>query len=415
MNLLPKSRVPRPAPFVVLVAILGSILGSKTLTAQSGVPQWTVGPKPIVDLGGASTPQEEFNRVPRVLRLRNGTIVVPNEGTKNLRFFDGSGRYLRTVGRDGSGPGEFRSVQSTLRKAGDSILVWDWSQRRLTLLAPDGRVVKTLVLSPPAGHPRIPQPVAVFSDGSLLGVRVTNSGFPFPGREGEIRTDSAVLVRFTTAGTVSWTSPALPHHDNFGMPGKAGNVAFMAPMNLPFGAQLSWATLGDSVLYGTGRAAELTILGPSGAKARSLSTGSTTTSLSPSAIQKYTHALEEFKASGGPSVHVYEEVLAAVGKKRVPFPSALATHGAIIVDDSRMVWIQDGDPTGFADGGLVSRSGSRWWTVRSTDGRTVARVEMPERFRVDGIGADYAIGVWRDNDDVEHVRVYSLARKPATR
>ena len=82
-----------------------------------------------------------------------------------------------------------------------------------------------------------------------------------------------------------------------------------------------------------------------------------------------------------------------------------------MVDELRNVWVQDGDPTGLADGGIVPRAGSRWWTVRTLDGRAAARVEMPDRFRVDAIGADFVIGVWRDTDDVEHVRMYRLARR----
>jgi hypothetical protein len=37
-------------------------------------------------------------------------------------------------------------------------------------------------------------------------------------------------------------------------------------------------------------------------------------------------------------------------------------------------------------------------------------VEMPERFRVFQIGADFVLGQWRDEDDVEHVRLYPLIK-----
>jgi hypothetical protein len=132
-------------------------------------------------------------------------------------------------------------------------------------------------------------------------------------------------------------------------------------------------------------------------------------------VQGYTSELETLKANGGTSADVYGEVLAAIRKQRVPFPSKLPTHGAVIVDEARNVWIQDADPTGLAEGGIVPRAGSRWWTVKLADGRTIARVEMPDRFRVDGVGADVVYGVWRDEDDVEHVRVYALARKSGAR
>jgi hypothetical protein len=36
---------------------------------------------------------------------------------------------------------------------------------------------------------------------------------------------------------------------------------------------------------------------------------------------------------------------------------------------------------------------------------------MPVRFAPHEIGADYVIGVWRDEDDVQYVRVYGLRRE----
>jgi hypothetical protein len=44
-------------------------------------------------------------------------------------------------------------------------------------------------------------------------------------------------------------------------------------------------------------------------------------------------------------------------------------------------------------------------------GRILARVQMPSKFRVQEIGEDYVLGVWRDDLDVESVRVYGLRRQ----
>jgi hypothetical protein len=38
---------------------------------------------------------------------------------------------------------------------------------------------------------------------------------------------------------------------------------------------------------------------------------------------------------------------------------------------------------------------------------------MPASFRASSIGPDAVYGVWKDPDDVEHVRVYPLRKSPA--
>ena len=45
-----------------------------------------------------------------------------------------------------------------------------------------------------------------------------------------------------------------------------------------------------------------------------------------------------------------------------------------------------------------------------TEGRWLGMVETPRQFTVNEIGADYVLGVWLDDLDVQHVRMYRLEK-----
>jgi hypothetical protein len=52
------------------------------------------------------------------------------------------------------------------------------------------------------------------------------------------------------------------------------------------------------------------------------------------------------------------------------------------------------------------------WDVLAADGRWVASVAFPPRFELMQVGAEFALGVQRDELDVEAVVVLPLARRP---
>jgi hypothetical protein len=54
----------------------------------------------------------------------------------------------------------------------------------------------------------------------------------------------------------------------------------------------------------------------------------------------------------------------------------------------------------------------RRWTVLDPEGALLGDVLIPARFDVHEIGPDWMLGVWRDELDVQHVRIYRI-RKPA--
>ena len=51
--------------------------------------------------------QPWFLRVAGATRLSSGAIIVLDEYRPGILFFDSSGRFMRAVGRRGSGPNEF--------------------------------------------------------------------------------------------------------------------------------------------------------------------------------------------------------------------------------------------------------------------------------------------------------------------
>ena len=98
------------------------------IAENSGLPApediWSVDPTPLVSIGGVSAPPPAlFEVVTQAVRLGDGRIVVLENQTSELRFFDENGDHLKTAGGHGEGPGEFEYASSFVRLAGDTLLI----------------------------------------------------------------------------------------------------------------------------------------------------------------------------------------------------------------------------------------------------------------------------------------------------
>jgi hypothetical protein len=83
---------------------------------------WRLSQTPLLDIGVCEgDPSYELFDAHSSVRLTDGTIVVANGGTQELRWYDATGTFVRSVGRSGGGPGEFTSLDDIALLGGDSV------------------------------------------------------------------------------------------------------------------------------------------------------------------------------------------------------------------------------------------------------------------------------------------------------
>lgn len=87
-------------------------------------------------------PDELFGRVAGFVRLGDGRIMVGDGIGPSVRIFSSDGTFSETVGRAGSGPGEFVNLSGVRAFRGDSVVVVDFEGGRWSVLGPDGRFVR---------------------------------------------------------------------------------------------------------------------------------------------------------------------------------------------------------------------------------------------------------------------------------
>jgi hypothetical protein len=111
-------------------------------------PRWTL----TEELRITEDAGVEFSRLSRVVPAPGGGVLAVEMMPWSLHLFDARGRFVRTLGRVGSGPGEYQSVLGAgyLR---DTLWVADSRLRRVTLFAPDGMVIQTILQAPQAVPP----------------------------------------------------------------------------------------------------------------------------------------------------------------------------------------------------------------------------------------------------------------------
>ncbi len=102
--------------------------------------EWHVGQEPILNLGvldGDTVYQ--FFQVAGALQMPDGRLAVGNGGTGEIRFYDSEGAFLGATQGKGSGPGEFEDIFFLEKTRGDSLLAYDWRNRRLSVMDPHGK------------------------------------------------------------------------------------------------------------------------------------------------------------------------------------------------------------------------------------------------------------------------------------
>jgi hypothetical protein len=365
---------------------------------------WTIAAEPDVVIGRTGDPHYEFERVQGVTRLGDGSIVVLNTGARELRFYDAAGVYLRTVGREGRGPGEFRSPKQLLRR-GDTLLVWDQASE-LTYLLPDGTQLDRVSLRHPEVWPIVEQRQAegplnlatVFSallpDGSVLAYAPGMTSAP-----GAIQgpTDRWGM-RYFLFDPEDRTVKDLGLY--YGPPGGDGGGLGSSPIGSSYSAaNVLHAAHGDPLrlaIGGTERY-DITVFGPDGAQLQRIRRDQPARPIADADRQAIRRAKEAELLQPGQNPAEFPPW--AEGPRGQVFPH----FDAMIYDLAAHLWVRDN---------AMLWDSTATWRVFAPDGIYLGPVEAPAHLDVLEIGPDYLLGLVRDALGVETIHLHTLQREP---
>jgi len=137
----------------------------------------------------------QFFEIAAALSVRGDTIVVADGGSQNLRFYDPSGQFVRSVGGAGDGPGEYRRLTSVTVWR-DSLFVYDHDLARMTVLDRHGGMRRSFRLGFDDSRP-LQSILGVVEPGLVIG---EVGAVLMPGVESGIRRDSFTVAAYDLAG-----------------------------------------------------------------------------------------------------------------------------------------------------------------------------------------------------------------------
>jgi hypothetical protein len=330
--------------------------------------------RPVV----VSAPEAEFAVITGADADSRGRIFVADWMQKRVTVLSPEGRVLRTLGAYGSGPGEFRAMRGLQVLPGDSVLVYDPELARVTVYEPDSLRVAGTVSFAGQLHGAAPFRVERLRGGGY--VAVFRSGIEFNGGVLAPRRDSVAVLRAN--GSPAATIANLPPRGFL----RAGYS--VAPN--PFGREpLVAADPRGHVRYVWTDSLAVHTYGETGAP------------LSRFAVPYHPPPVERGDVEG--------ELAAMDDYGRRTFRQALADSAPshwpavrdLLVDDAGRLWIALAGP----------RGDTREWAVFTPEGRYVRSVMVPGPVTLRAIRRGRLIGERANDDGVPSIVVLTLSRE----
>jgi len=364
--------------------------------SEDGVPRWTLTETSTLSIGALDgTDAQTLYQVGAVRRLGDGSWLVANEGTQEIRRFDPEGAHLGTVGRRGEGPGEFTGLSTIFPMPGDSVAAWDARQRRMSVFDLEGELGRSFQFDDlPEGSVR---PLGRLASGSWVVYR--NQGQFSTGGTGRgyaVRSSELYAIAGPDgSGTTLFVD----------LPSESGWVVqaadFVSFRNIPFAPDNGMSSTAERIVGGVTERAEVRVWNAEGVEVerwRILEPARPVTDAEWNAVRE--RELADLQAQGDGLPEGWRSA-AMEFWDQVDRPTEWPAWEPIRTSSEGEVWLGGYTPSfGAAEG--------RTWRVFDASGQLVRAVETPAGFDLRWIGEGLVAGVERDDFDVEYLRVYEV-------
>jgi len=360
---------------------------------------------PLVDIGGnEQVPEYDIGPVTGTVLLADGRIVVANQGTSEIRFYDSTGTWLTSSGRAGDGPGEYRALFGVWVGAGDSLLAFDFTRQSLSVLAPGGEFVRLITIGSQSlgdaattGRFTFAQPTGVLGDGSILATQQITA---ITQAQLGISRDTRSLIRFAPDGSLLDTVAVVPGPETEYLPLAVDGQTMNAPTPVPFGRNTIVAAGRAGVFVARNDGFEVEVRSGDGALRRIIRVQGDPAPVTDAEAEIHRKSLREQMQTGG-----LDRLPAAMKQSfldridNASYPATYTWIEAIIPGGDGTIWVQS-----------VQRPGAdvREYVVFDSTGAMVDRLQMPAGVRILAVDLPRVLGLWKDEDDVEHLRVYQI-------
>jgi hypothetical protein len=344
---------------------------------------WRISPEPWVTIGVLEGAEEyQLFQVRSAVRLGDGRIVIANMGSHELRFYDAHGEFLGSVGGEGEGPGEFKLMSTIWRAHGDSLVLYDYTNgMRLSVFDANGIFGRAFRLEMASSS------IPLVGD-LIWGNRVVSySGiYDSESLTDGLRRDSALYCIHSMEGEVLDTLGRFPGSEMYAVGAGEGSTL---GMSRPYGRHVVSTATADYWYFGSSDSYVIEVYGRSGSLERLVRRDIANRPVTDELLEERERRLRE---SG-------RQVTAGVSRD-IPIPETMPAYGRLIGDADGNLWVQEYRTTDEPE----------QWAVFDPSGQFLGIVDMPEPGRVTEIGSDYVLGIWRDEMDVEQVRLYELVK-----
>lgn len=359
-------------------------VGGVVRVTNTGIaPAWQL--LPVVSIGPASLAEtgapEEFGRVNGVALGPDGTLFVADGFNHEVRAFGLDGVHRRTFGRNGEGPGEFRSLYS-LAWVGDRLLTLDPNLGRIGAFSAEGEWLD---------QHRIEGSVS----GSVDHIRFRPVSAELVYRLGYVRHETgvtSVLVghdsRGETGDTLSWLRAP---------PGSTGILCTHDPMitffDIPFGSSLVQHPGADGVHYSAMTEAYRIAVTRNAADTVRIIERSLPEE--PISDEEWTDGNRDFEE------FVDENPGATCDPRRPGRPASKPFIGGIFLAPEGTLWVE-----------VIRTAGNRLEAFDS-GGRLLASIPSPARREGSVpafLGTDHLVTIRQDSFDLDHVDVWRIER-----
>ncbi len=372
---------------------------------------WTVSDEPVVRIGAlAGVPEHQLNGVVGTVRLSGGDIVIGEWTTGELRRYDGDGNLVWRAAGEGEGPGEHAFLAFVGTLPGDSLVTFDHGLLRAQVFAPSGEAARTI---------RVEVPGPGFGPGDVIGISERHLILTFADQRGErpppgvARWPGIAIVALSLDDGSMRTLMDLPGREvyMFREGGRVGNYIYR------FGKGPRYAVSGGRLaLADTERFSVRSI---------ALGDGSTKWILGRDEPAREVTS-EDVEAAVEVSMSLTRGVEgmpegAREGLRRnmsqSPTASTLPVLQSLHLDAVGNLWVEPYSLPGtdLPPFQVYSPYGTWLGTIAMPAGLSL---EPPSALRLGTglksgfeIGDDYILGVWRDELDVEYVRLYALEKQ----